>query len=70
MAVQHSDKPFKLLLTVPEAASALGVGRSVVYELLLAGDLSGIRIGRARRIPVHELERFINTRLEQENYHG
>jgi excisionase family DNA binding protein len=69
MALQQHGLPVKLLLTVQEAAQALGIGRSVVYELLLAGDLSGVRIGRTRRIPVSELERFIAARLEGENRH-
>ena len=32
----------KLLLTVSEAASVLGISRSVVYELLLAGKIRSI----------------------------
>jgi excisionase family DNA binding protein len=67
MALQdNDDKPplqVKLLLTVPEAAEALGIGRSVVYELLLTGELIGIKIGRARRIPVAALETFVERRM-------
>ena len=35
----------KLLLTPTEAAAALGVGRSKVYELLQCGSLQSVRIG-------------------------
>jgi excisionase family DNA binding protein len=42
----------KMLLTPLEAATALGIGRSKVYELLRAGVLPSVRIGRCRRIPV------------------
>jgi excisionase family DNA binding protein len=67
MATQkHATTPVKLLLTVPQAAAALGLGRSVIYELLLAGELSGIKIGRARRIPVRSLEVFIARRMAKE----
>jgi excisionase family DNA binding protein len=41
----------KLLLSPTEAAELLGVGRSTVYELLNAGDVESVRIGRSRRIP-------------------
>ena len=41
----------KLLLTPTEAAELLGVGRTTVYELLNAGRLESVRIGRSRRIP-------------------
>jgi excisionase family DNA binding protein len=53
----------RLLLTVPEAARALGLCRSVVYELLLCGDLRSVKIGRARRIPLSVLEDFVARRL-------
>ena len=49
-----------------QAAAALGLGRSVIYELLLAGELAGVKIGRARRIPVRSLEVFIARRMAKE----
>lgn len=49
----------KLLLTPAEAAELLGLGRSTVYELLAAGDLESICIGRARRIPHDALLDYI-----------
>lgn len=66
---RHTTVPVKLLLTVPEAAQALGLGRSVVYELLLAGELTRVKIGRARRIPVGALETFIARRMAKERTH-
>src|SRR5262249_54626941 len=63
---QNVPGPIKLLLTVPEAAQALGLGRSVIYELLVAGELAGVKIGRARRIPVRSLEAFIARRMAKE----
>lgn len=52
------------LLTVVQAAALLGLGRSLVYELVLRGEIPSIKIGRARRIPVAALDRFIDQRLE------
>ncbi len=63
---QRAIGSVKLLLTVPEAAEALGLGRSIVYELLLTGELTGVKIGRARRIPVRSLEAFIARRMAKE----
>jgi excisionase family DNA binding protein len=45
----------KLLLTPVEAAQALGIGRSKVYELLQAGQLESVHIGSCRRIPLEAL---------------
>ena len=42
----------KLLLTPLEAARALGIGRSTVYELMRAGQLESVHIGACRRVPV------------------
>ena len=50
----------KLLLTPTEAADALGIGRSKVYELLRAGTLAWIRIDRCRRIPLEDLTAMIS----------
>ena len=49
----------KLLLTRTEAADALGIGRSKVYELLRAGTLPSIRIDSCRRIPLEDLTAMI-----------
>ena len=35
----------RLLLRPAEAAEAIGIGRSKVYELLASGDLPSIRVG-------------------------
>lgn len=55
----------KLLLTPDEAAQALGVSRSTVYELINSGELTAIRIGRSRRVPTEVLERFVRARTEE-----
>jgi excisionase family DNA binding protein len=49
----------KLLLTIPEAASALSISRSKMYDLLNSGIFPSLYVGRSRRIRVHDLERFV-----------
>jgi excisionase family DNA binding protein len=51
-----------LLLTIPQAASVLAVGRTTVYELIGAGDLEAVHIGRSVRVPVDALRSFVNRR--------
>ena len=48
-----------LLLSPKEAAKALGLSQSYVYELLASGTLPSITIGRTRRIPRRALEEFV-----------
>ncbi|MGH8992631.1 MAG: helix-turn-helix domain-containing protein [Acidimicrobiia bacterium] len=48
-----------LLLSVEEVARALGIGRSKTYELIAAGQLEAVHIGRAARVPVAAVEDFV-----------
>jgi excisionase family DNA binding protein len=47
------------LLTIPQAAAALAVVRTTVYELISAGDLEAVHIGRSVRIPVKTVEEYV-----------
>jgi excisionase family DNA binding protein len=48
-----------LLLKIPEAADRLRLSRATIYELLAAGEIKAVHIGRAVRIPAAELERYV-----------
>jgi excisionase family DNA binding protein len=50
----------RLLLTVSEAAQQLGIGRSLLYQLLAEGQVESIHVGRLRRIPIDALADFID----------
>lgn len=41
----------RIVLTVEEAAELLGIGRTLMYALVAAGEVESVRIGRLRRIP-------------------
>jgi excisionase family DNA binding protein len=56
----------RLLLTVPEAAEALAISRSKLYELLAAGLVRSVRIDGSRRVPVEALEAYVATLLDHE----
>ena len=51
------------LLTVQAAAQRLALSRSMLYNLMERGDLAYVKIGRARRIPLSEVERLIRESL-------
>ncbi len=46
------------LLTVPESAKYLGVGRRKIYELIEWGELKAVKLGRAIQIEKESLDRF------------
>jgi excisionase family DNA binding protein len=60
------DQPGRpLLLRAAEVAAILGIGRSTVFELVAAGELPVVRIGRSVRVPRHALYGWIEERTER-----
>lgn len=55
----QSDGIPRILLKPEEAAIALGVSRSTLYELLATGAVDSVHIGKSRRVPVAALERYV-----------
>jgi excisionase family DNA binding protein len=51
----------QLLLTPTEAARALGIGRSKLYQLMKDGILESVHIGACRRIPTDALHSLVAT---------
>jgi len=51
----------RLVYTVEEAASLLGISRSFAYEAVQKGDIPSMRIGRRILVPKAALERFLAT---------
>ncbi len=49
----------KVLWTVEQAAEAVGLGKTKVYELIASGELEAVRIGRARRVPVEAVTAYV-----------
>jgi excisionase family DNA binding protein len=56
----------KLLLSPEEAAQALGVGRSRVYDLMRTRQLLSVRIGKSRRVPVAAVHAYVERLTEQD----
>ncbi|MER5318022.1 helix-turn-helix domain-containing protein [Streptosporangium roseum] len=55
-----------LLLTVSEAAAALAISRSKLYELITSGTVASIRIDGSRRVPVSALHDYITHLTAEE----
>ena len=49
-----------VLLTPIEAAAALGIGRSKLYELIQTGVLESVHIGACRRIPTEAVVALVD----------
>jgi excisionase family DNA binding protein len=51
-----------LLLSIPDVATALGLGRTKVYELIAQEELPVIRFGRAVRVSAASLHKWVEQR--------
>ena len=59
----------RILLKPLEAAQVLGIGRSLMYELIARGEIPSVRLGRCLRVSRESLETWIRER-EQERKDG
>lgn len=50
-------------ISVEEAATLLGIGRTVTYRLVLGGELRSVKIGRRRLVVRASVEEYV-ARLE------
>jgi excisionase family DNA binding protein len=51
-----------LVYSVEEAATALGIGRSLAFDLVRRGELPTVRLGRRRVIPRQLLVDWLESR--------
>tara|TARA_Y100000310_G_scaffold186390_1_gene186555 strand:+ start:8532 stop:8732 length:201 start_codon:yes stop_codon:yes gene_type:complete len=60
-------KDAKLLLKVETAAELCDMGRSKFWELVMAGEIESIKIGRSRRIPADALRAWVGRQTAVED---
>ena len=57
----YSPDEVPVIMTVPELAAFLGIGRTQAYALARSNQLDTIRIGKNIRIPRHAVLRFLGA---------
>jgi excisionase family DNA binding protein len=60
----QTSKDVKLLLTIQEAAEALGISQRKLWGMTDSRQIPHVRLGRCLRYPVRELEQWINEHME------
>ena len=60
----QTSKDVKLLLTIQEAAEALGISERKLWGMTDSREIPHVRLGRCLRYPVRELEQWINEHME------
>ena len=56
-----------LLLTPQQAAKALAISQRKLWGMTAAGEIPYIRLGRCKRYPIDDLQRWINDHKEGGN---
>ena len=57
----------KLLVSVwPEAAEALGIGRSTAFALVSSGELPSVRVGKRRLVPTAALREYAERLIAEQ----
>lgn len=59
-----------LLLRAEEVANLLGLGRTKIFQMLAAGELPALRIGRCVRVPRADLEAWVRSRTARRSQLG
>ena len=54
--------PVPLLLTIPEVAARLNIGRTKVYTLIKQDGLPVVKLGAVTRVPLASLQRWLEQR--------
>ena len=49
----------KLLLSIPEVMEITSLGRSLLVEMLLRGEIGSVKVGRRRLIPRSAIEAYV-----------
>ena len=53
----------RALLRVDEAAGRLGISRARAYALVQSGELPSVRLGRSLRVPVRQLDEWVDEQV-------
>jgi excisionase family DNA binding protein len=56
----------ELLIDIPTAAKRLNIGRTKLYEMLDAGEIASVHVGKLHKVVVADLSRYIERLLEEE----
>jgi excisionase family DNA binding protein len=60
----------RVLLTAEEVAEALHIGRTRVFALIAAKEITSVKIGSLRRIPVDAVHEYAARLVALEQDHG
>jgi excisionase family DNA binding protein len=61
---QSSAGSLPRLLSVPEAARAIGVSRSLAYELVRTGELHSVEVRSRTKVPLSAVDNYVTGLMQ------
>jgi excisionase family DNA binding protein len=55
----RNTQPEPLSVDISEACRLIGLGRSKLYELLTAGEIQSVKVGKRRLVPMASLRAWL-----------
>lgn len=55
------------MLTVEQAAEALGIGRTSMFALIKSGEVTSVRIGYSRRVPADAIAAYVEWLVSEQH---
>ncbi len=56
----------RMLLTIPQVAETLGIGKTLAWQLVARGEIPSMRLGRLVRVPRAALEDWLVAQAGQQ----
>jgi excisionase family DNA binding protein len=66
---QVISKNLPRLIAIKQATYEIGIGRTVIYELIKDGRLKTVKIGRRRLVPVEAIEELVASLRKEGGEH-
>lgn len=66
MPAEASTDATRVAYGVDEACSALSLGRTALFDLMRTGQISSVKVGRRRLIPVAAVDAFIQRLVAEQ----
>ncbi|MCJ7420945.1 helix-turn-helix domain-containing protein [Sphingomicrobium astaxanthinifaciens] len=52
---------YPITISINDAAQAMGIGRTKLYELINKGDVTAVKVGRRTLIKTSSIEAFVSN---------
>jgi excisionase family DNA binding protein len=70
MSPKQTNTPEPIAYSVEDAARAIGLGRTKLFELIRTGQITAVKVGGRTLVPVDGLRRFLIRKMAVQSNAG